>query len=73
MLSCLADAAGDIELNGAWIRLCCGAEDWDDAIDIARTGAELQENGARYNGWIGQSLRFARRFDEAVDSYATIG
>ena len=69
VLSWLADAADDIELNGALIRLCWSAEDWDDAIDIARTGAELQENTARYNGWIGQSLRFARRFDEAVDFY----
>jgi tetratricopeptide (TPR) repeat protein len=69
VLSWLADAADDIELNGALIRLCWSVEAWDDALDIARTGSELSENGARYNGWIGQGLLFARRFDEAVDFY----
>lgn len=69
VLSWLADAADDIELNGALIRLCWSAKDWEDAIDIARTGAELPEHSARYNSWIGQSLRFAKRFDEAADFY----
>jgi len=68
-LEWLADTPEDIELNDALIRLCWSAEAWDDAIDIARTGAEMSEHRLRYEDRLGRSYLLARRFDEAVEFY----
>lgn len=65
----LADAPDDLELNDALIRLCWSAEAWDDAIDIARTGAELPEHRDWYLRCLGRSYVLARRFDEAVELF----
>ncbi len=69
VLGWLADAPEDFELNHALIRLCWSAEAWDDAIDIARTGAEMSEHRARYEDRLGRSYLLARRFDDAVAFY----
>ncbi len=69
VLSWLSESGNDIELNIALIRLCWNSKQWDDAIDIARTGAELPKYRAQYEGLLGMSYRFARRFDEAIEFY----
>jgi len=69
VLQWLADAPEDIELNDALIRLCWSAKAWDDAIDIARTGADVSEHRFWYLHRLGRSYLLARRFDEAVAFY----
>ncbi|MFQ5501268.1 MAG: tetratricopeptide repeat protein, partial [Phycisphaerae bacterium] len=55
VLAWLSDSGNDIELNIALVRLCWNSKQWDDAIDIARTGAELPEYRLQYEGLLGMS------------------
>lgn len=69
VLQWLASEPEDLALNGELISLCLLKKQWDDAIDIARTGAELPEYRQQYESWLGQSLVLARRFDKAIEFY----
>lgn len=63
----LADEPDDFSLNQMLISLCTANKQWDDAIEIARTGTEQSEDRIRYELLLEISYRLAGRFDQAVD------
>ncbi len=65
----LAGSPEDLDLNAALVRLCWSAKRWDDAIDIARSNIELKQNRAIYETLLGESYRFAGRYDDAIRLY----
>jgi tetratricopeptide (TPR) repeat protein len=69
VLSWLADAPDDVDLNRLLISLLWSSRQWDSAIEVAQTGAELPEHRDEYETLVGQSYLLARRYDEAIDFY----
>lgn len=69
VLTWLASDSDDLTLNRMLLTIFWRAKDWEGAIELARTGAELSEHRAQYQGLLGLTYRFARRFDEAVNLY----
>ncbi|HWL93092.1 MAG TPA: tetratricopeptide repeat protein [Phycisphaerae bacterium] len=61
--------ADDIDLNAALIRLCWSARRWDEAIEVARMNTERPGSRTTFESLLGDSYRFAKRFDEAADLY----
>jgi len=69
VLSWLANDPDDMNLNGLLISLLWSAKQWDAAIEVAQTGAELPAHRGFYETLLGQSYVLARRYDEAIDFY----
>ncbi len=67
VLSWLADAPDDLGLNQILITLYWGTQQWDSAIEIARTGLEISEHKPVYQTLLSQTYVFASRFDEAIE------
>lgn len=65
-LGWLAKEADDVDLNMALVRLCWSARRWDDAIEVARMNSERSESRTTFETLLGDTYRFARRYDEAV-------
>ncbi len=69
VLAWLNTTPDDINLNGALLTIAWRAKQWDRAIELAKTGAEVTENRAAYLSSLGRTYRLAGRFDEAIDFY----
>jgi tetratricopeptide (TPR) repeat protein len=69
VLSWLASEADDLTLNGLLISLCQAAKEWDNAIDLARTGAEISEQRPAYEQVLASTYLLARRFDDAIEFF----
>lgn len=69
VLSWLANDPDDVDLNRLLISLLWSAKQWDGAIEVAQTGAELAEHRTTYENLLGQSYVLAGRFDQAIEFY----
>jgi len=69
LLDWLAATPDDVELNQQLIALFWLMGQYDGAIEVARTGAELPEYKAVYEELLARSLLMAKRFDEAAAYY----
>jgi tetratricopeptide (TPR) repeat protein len=69
VLAWLANDPDDLNLNRLLISLFWSAKDWESAIEVARTGAELSENRGAYENLLGQSYVLAGRYDLAIQFY----
>jgi tetratricopeptide (TPR) repeat protein len=69
VLSWLANDPDDVDLNRLLISLLWSAKQWDGAIEVAHTGAELPEHRRAYETLLGQTYVLAGRYDEAVELY----
>lgn len=69
VLAWLERTPDDIDLNRILIALFWAHEEWDAAVEVAQTCAELPESGSFYEGLLGQTYVFAKRYDRALELY----